>query len=484
MPRSSARLEVLLAADAQSRLRLIALIVALPLANLLAFTWGAANRAIVEDQWYFLPMIQDYFSGRFHLFSLWVTHSQHRTPGYKLLFLLNAIFFKLDMRLETMLGLVALAAGLLLIMWRFQDSLPETASPGIKLLGLLSIALVACNLNQWANLVYSLTAFAGYVSVLCFVGIWLALDTHLRRGGGRYSVMLLSLGVAFTLFAFAAGMGPAFIASLIVIPIAIMQVEGHFKPAAIKLLAWLGLCMAACEALYWGTGGIHLSNPHAPSFLGLTATHPAETIEFFVLSYTASLIPIDAMEKHFPMFGRELGLVVGIGVIGLYAGCGYCYWRLKLWRASYVPAFLMAFSTLFILSTLVARLPTAGVQGSEAPRYVLYSQLGLIGCLWILYLWAASDASLGSLRRLAKPAFICGATALLYLVGLVALWSYHPQAVRNKEIAVREVLSGDFGATDWVCLDQALCAEGRATLIRYGLNVFAMPAGSGGEPHP
>ena len=484
MLRSSARLEALLAADTRSRWRLMALVATLPLANLLAFTWGATNRAIIEDQWYFLPMVQDYFAGRFHILSLWVTHSQHRTPGYKLLFLLNAIFFKLDTRLETMLGLVALAAGVLLIMWRFRDTLPETASPGAKLLGLISITLIACNLNQWANLVYSLTAFAGYVSVLCFVAIWLALDSRLRRGGGKFGVTLLCLGTAFTLFAFAAGMGPAFVASLMMVPAAIMWVERRCEPATVRLLAWLGLCAAICEALYWGTGGIHLSSPHAPSFLRLTMAHPVQALEFLVLSYAASLIPVDAMEKHFPTFGRDIGLTVGLGIICLYAGCTYCYWRLKLWKASYMPAFLMAFSSLFILSILVARLPTAGIQGSEAPRYVQYSQLGLIGCLWILYQRATRDASLGWLGRFAGAGFICGTTAMLYLVGLVALWNYHPQAVRNKQIAVHEVLSGDFGTNDWVCLDRALCVEGRATLARYGLNVFAAPVGSGDEPRP
>lgn len=483
MPTSSDRLVGMPDADAQSRWWPIILIAALPLANLLAFTWDAANRAIIEDQWYFLPMVQDYFAGQFHLFSLWATHSQHRTPGYKLLFLLNAVFFNLDMRLETMFGLAALAAGLLLIMWRFRETLPEATPPATRLLGLLSIAIIACNLNQWSDLVYSLTALAGYVSVLCFVVIWLVLDTRLRRGVNGYGFLLLCLGTAFTLLTFAAGMGPAFVASLIAVPAAAMWAQRRFEPTTIRLLAWVGLYAAVCEALYWGTGGIHLSNPHVPSFLGLATAHPAQALQFLVLSYAASLMPADAMEKHLPVFGRDLNLIVGLGVICLYAGCTYRYCRLRLWETSYVPAFMMAFSTFFILSTLVTRLPTAGVQGSEAPRYVLYSQLGLIGCLWVMYQWCGSDAPSGRLRHFANPVFIFGATTLLYSLGLASLWSYHPQAVLNKEIAVHEVLSGDFGTTDWVCLDQTLCVAGRKTLQQYGLNVFAnQPAPPASHP--
>ena len=115
------RLEGLLRSEnARDRWLLVLLITALPCINLLAFTWGTANAAIVEDQWHFIPMIRDYFTGQFHLSSLWVTHSPHRTPGYKLLFLANAVFFKLDMRLEALLGIAALTAGVLLLMKRFR----------------------------------------------------------------------------------------------------------------------------------------------------------------------------------------------------------------------------------------------------------------------------------------------------------------------------------------------------------------------------
>jgi hypothetical protein len=35
-------------------------------------------------------MVEDWFEGHFALISLWLTHSPHRIPAYKILFLLDA----------------------------------------------------------------------------------------------------------------------------------------------------------------------------------------------------------------------------------------------------------------------------------------------------------------------------------------------------------------------------------------------------------
>lgn len=470
------RLEGLLrSGNARDRWLLVLLIAALPCINLLAFTWGAANTAIIEDQWYFMPMIRDYFAGQFHLFSLWVTHSQHRTPGYKLLFLANAIFFKLDMRLEAMLGLVALTGSVLLLMKRFQDTLPPSTPYMTALLGLTAIGITGFNLNQWGNLVYSLTALAGYTGILCFVWVWLMLDTQLRSDAGPGKTAGLCLALLFTLVSFAAGMGPALIVSLLLVPVAIMLIERRASKGTLTLLGWLALCSLVFETIYWFTGGIKLSSPHTLPFMTVFLQDPVSVLEYLVLAFAGSVMPAEAMEKHLHGPGRMLDLLAGVNVICLYAVCGYTYLRLHMWKASYLPAFLMMFSALFIVSTLVVRLPSAGLNTSETPRYVLYSQLGFVGCLWVLFHRACSrnDAGRSPWQSLLNSnTFFMGA-ALLYTFGLVALWTYHPLAVRNNANALQEVLAGGFQKADWVCLDPKLCNEGRATLIQYRLNVFA-----------
>ena len=483
------RLEGLLrSGNARDRWLLVLLIAALPCLDLLVFTWGAANTMITRDQWHFLPMIRDYFSGQFHAFSLWETHSQHRTPGYKLLFLANAALFGLDMRFEIMLGAATLVLAILLLMKRFRDTLPASAPYLTTLLGLAAIAITGFNLNQWGSLVYALTALAGYAGILCFVWLWLLLDTQLRSGTSAAKVAGLSLALAFTLMSFGAGMGPALIVTLLLVPAGVMLIERRVTKEQVMLLGALALSSLICELIYWRTDGIVLKSPHSQPFMSVFMQDPMATLQYLMLAFASSALPADAIEKHLHGLGHTLNLLTGAGVICIYAVCGLIYLRLRMWKASYLPAFLLAFSALFVLSTLIVRLPSTGLGTSEAPRYALYSQMGLIGCLWILFHWLASRGDAPARpRRLLTPALCFGMAAIIYCMGLIAIWDFYPHMLNNNVRAVQEVLTGDFSQQqDWVCPNQKLCNEGRATLAQYHLNVFAgqPAAGSDARPQP
>lgn len=476
------RIEGLLrSSHASRRWLLVILIAALPCLDLLAFTWGTANTMITRDQWHFMPMIRDYFTGHFQAFSLWETHSQHRTPGYKLLFLINGALFGLNMRLEIMLGVIALTTSVLLLMTRFLKTLPAGASVGIALMGLSAIAVSGFNLNQWADLIYALTALAGYAGVLCFVWLWLMLDTQLRLGTTPQKMAWLCLALVFTLMAFAGGMGPALIVTLLLVPAAIMFIERRVAKEQLTLLGLLLLCSIVCELVYWETPGIKLTSPHAQSFMEVFMQDPAATPEYVVLAFASSVIPADAMDKHFHGLGHVLNLLTGAGVICLYAICTFGYLRLRMWKASYLPGFLMVFSTLFTLSTLIVRLPSNGLGTSEAPRYVLYSQLGYFGCLWILFHWLAASSPSQPIRIGALACFT--GVILLYVTGLSTLWGFYPYVVHNNGRMVQEVLTGDFPKPDGICPSPELCKEGQATLAQYHLNVFAAEPSASVEGH-
>lgn len=464
---------------------LLLLVAALPVLNLAVFTWLTADTMVSRDQWHFIPMLHDYFGGDFHLFSLWVSHSQHRTPGYKLLFLLNAVFFKLDMRLEVMLGFATLVASVLLLLKRFLDGLPATVPGAVVTLGVVTLTLMGFNLNQWYCLTYPLTSLAGYGGILCFVWLWLMLDTQLREGSGAWKTVGLCLALAFSLISFAAGMGPALIVTLLAIPLAVMLLEWRADAASLRLLVALAVTAAVCEWLYWYTPGVVRESPHSRPFLQVLLADPLSLLEFLVLSFASSVIPADAMDKHYHIIGHDLNLVMGVVVMGVYALSAFLYLRLRMWKASYIPAFLMAFTTLFILSTLVVRLPSTGLGTSEAPRYVLYSQIGFLGCLWVLFQWfAVLTASPGTWwAKVAGPASSSLVMAVLFGVGLVALWRFYPYVVHSNNQAVQQVLTGSFSQPDWLCPDPDLCVEGRMTLEQYGLNVFAdQPAPPASHP--
>ena len=473
--------------DARRRWLLVLLVATLPCLDLVVYTWDAANTMISRDQWHYIPMIQDYFTGHFHLFSLWDTHSQHRTPGYKLLFLGNAIFLGLNMRFEIMLGAAALILTVVVLMKRFWDSLPSGTPLATALIGLLAIAMASTSLNQWADLTYGLTALAGYAGILCFVWLWLMLDSQLRLGTSRWKTTALSLALAFTLLVFAGGMGPALIVSLIAVPFGVMLLEHRVEKGKLALLASLMLCSIICELLYWGTSGIRLTSPHSQSFMTVFMQQPSLAPEYLLLAFTSSVLHANVLERHYPVYGRDINLVVGTLIFCIYALSAFCYLRLRMWKTSYMPAFLMMFSVLFIFSTLLVRLPSSGIDTAEAPRYVQYSQLGFVGCLWTIFHWLGTPTTSRPMRlTVAAQAALFVSVAFLYGYGLNDSWQGSPYIVKSNEHAVQEILSGDFSDDDFVCHSPPMCQAGRAILAQYQLNVFAghPPAAETGKPQP
>ena len=57
----------------------------------------AGKSVVTADQWHFLDVISAYYQHGFSFRDVWASHSQHRTPGYKTLFLLDAIYFRLNL---------------------------------------------------------------------------------------------------------------------------------------------------------------------------------------------------------------------------------------------------------------------------------------------------------------------------------------------------------------------------------------------------
>ncbi|MDE2346125.1 MAG: hypothetical protein KGL13_06630, partial [Gammaproteobacteria bacterium] len=70
----------------------------------------AGRSVVTADQWVFLDVIRNYYQHGFSFRDVWEAQGPHRTPGYKILFLLDAIYFHLNLKLEIYAGILALLA--------------------------------------------------------------------------------------------------------------------------------------------------------------------------------------------------------------------------------------------------------------------------------------------------------------------------------------------------------------------------------------
>ena len=453
------------------RLAALSLVAALPLLNAFVYAWVLANRVISRDQWFFLPMLRDYIDGHFHPVSLWLTHSQHRIPVYKLLFLLDAIFLKLNMRFEIMLGCLALGLAVILLMRRFRATAGVASDERFMYLGLAGIAFLGLSLNQWASLIYGLGALNGFGRIAFFVGFWLLLDSALRSGPTPRSIAALCTLLTFILLGWAGAHGPAYIAATFSIPIIALMLEKHGARGGLKLLGSLALCALVAQAVYWLVGPLAPLRGSATEVLQVVIRTPWRALEYIFLALGSSAMPVEGMENH--GFPHALSLFAGALVGAAYLASIVCYIRARLWRASYLPGFLMVYSLLVIASIFFARMLKEGIESASAPRYVLDTQLGLIGCYWTLYSWRAWKPAGTSLQdRVTAVPVMFGAVLLLEAGVTGMIWQHNAYQRQLFQQAEEQVRTEDFGKPNWVCPNAELCRSGTEFLKKEQLNIF------------
>lgn len=450
-----------------SRLLLLA---ALPLFNLFLYAWLCATLVISRDQWRLLPMLQDWTDGQFHTGSLWLTHSQHRIPAYKLLFLLDGLFLKLNMRVEIMLGCLALAVAVLFLMRRFIDT--AQASQRELWVGAAALALLGLSLNQWNSLIYGLGALNGLGRVASFIGFWLVLDAKLReRVSYRGTVGLCAL-LAFVLLCWAGGHGPAYlIATAITLAFALWRAPSTERKG-LQLFAWLAVTALIAQAVYWLAGPLPPVRGSAGSVLHFVLHAPLRVMEYGLLSLASSAMPIEGMEHH--GWPRLLSLLAGAGIGTLYLAGALAFLYGRLWQKSWLPGFLMGYSLLLIVSIFVARIGSEGMASATAPRYVLDTQLGLMGCCWSLFLWRMDRPvqARSWAERLTAVPLLFAAVLLLELGDAGMLWAHAGEQRRMVAEASEQVKAGDFETQDWLCPDQVLCKAGTDYMRQQRLNIF------------
>jgi hypothetical protein len=190
------------------------------------------------------------------------------------------------------------------------------------------------------------------------------------------------------------------------------------------------------------------------------------------MAFSSSALPISGMENH--GWPRLLSLLAGAGIGAAYLLAIWTYVRGRFWTVSWLPALLMGYSLLVIASIFLARFGNEGLASASAPRYVLDTQLGLLGCFWSLFLWRTARPAAGRtpLEKASAIPLLFAAVVLLQVGVAGMLWRHNGEQRRMFAEAVEEVQAGNFEAQDWICPDAALCAQGTQFMKQQHLNVF------------
>lgn len=440
----------------------------------------AAADVVTRDQWHFLAGIDDYYQHGFKLVDLWASHSEHRTPGYKLLFLLNALWFHLNLRLECYIGVLALLLSAVWLYRSYRASLGDGVRPLAAQLGFVVLAAVFFSFNQWILYTYSLSALDSFLGNLAFILCWYYLDRELRRAPSQGAFLWIFVPCFLSaLLVFGEGRGPAVIVATLV-PVALAALyAGH----GAGLRRWVACGVLAAisilsQAIYWLVGPTVSYNQSLTKNLLVVFSAPLAALKYLLIMLTSSVATVQITGRADDWVLCTVGAVVAL----LYLAALWLFWSRRLWSRSYMPLFLMGYSALYLASLLVGRFGIHGDADAGAPRYATDLQLGIVGAFWVFYLAYFHTEAGPRLKALVLVASIG-------MLGLQAANAYEVYRFvpfqRAANSGFRAFLLSDKAdkyVTDppaaFMCPSTDLCAEGTQLLKRYGLTPFqdaAMP---------
>lgn len=458
-------------------------------ANTLAYAAAVANPMIMADNWIFVDtFLRHVIDGGGDLGDFLVKRQglDHGLPHYKLMMLLNAWWFGLDFRFESIAGVLFAFAGWWVLARAALSDAPAGERPPVAYLGLAALAAVQLSLNAYYTWLYSMVAlgFLDYLlAFLAFASAWTALQ------GGRawpFAAWTVLYAIAADTSATIAG-----IAVAMALVFAGWRL-GHVRRA----LALVGIVVAALVAsrlLYAGFGEIRgetLAVFNAPFHLRIAGLMAQGTEAWrWVISPLASGIAWRGTLTHY--LGDDwqaaqimLGLLVA-------AAHGWFWWRALRDRpraAAFVAVCLMLLFYGYIAGVLYGRVFVRGPGYFDQDRYVSLYQMGILALLLMAVSHALDRPRIIGVQR------VVAACALLLLVLQVPM-GLHSRAALPGIVAYYQVMATQYGEVirhpgpDRACVDQlTVCGLGidlrtRALdmLRRHRLNVYA-PAF--GRRHP
>jgi len=437
----------------------------------------AGRSVVTADQWHFLDVIRDYYQHGFSFRDVWEGWGPHRTPAYKTLFLLDAIYFHLNVKLEIYAGILALLAMAVMIYQSYRESMRDSLSP-IKLqLSFLVIATVIFSFNQWALYFYSLSSMDGFLGKMFFVLVWCYMDRGIRRSLSYEFIWKFCVAFLLLVLIFGEGMG----AALILVAFIAMLLSGFSTRAwsdrkyRVLLIATL-LTSILSQLIYWevppklqGTG--HLFDAMLAVF-----TQPWGALQYALTTLGSSLL--NASWLQVSTHADAALYAVGSVVLLAYLAAAWLFFRNRMWQKTWLPLILMLYSVLFLGLLLVGRYGTGDLNSTGAPRYAADLQLGIVGILWVFYYARYSNQTLTGkwLKLLVVVSTIFVLVMQASSVVLVTGMAPHQRTGIQKftRYLISSQPSDYFSKPPpmFYCPDPALCVQGVELLKQYSLRPF------------
>ncbi|TYO99018.1 hypothetical protein EDC39_104142 [Geothermobacter ehrlichii] len=422
------------------------------------------NKDVVRaDQWRFLFLIERFMDGSLSWNDLFMSHSHHVKPGYKILFILNAILFHLNLKLELLLGIVVHLLSLLLI----RATVFGSQEDQFNSLCYVTLCLTWFSFNQVANFTYSLLSFGGFVGTFLMVFYCCLFDRALKENLSYRWMTAALFGYAGCSLLFH---GARSLAALVALVLTLFFWIMARKPAVHwRRIVFFIFGLALVQLGYWSllkTG----KKVSADSSIMFVLGHPFDSVKYVLISLSAAVMPTSWMLKR--GISEDIMALVGAFLVFTTIFILYLFFRYRLYEKTVVPLIFVIYSFMFVFEILVGRFGKGfPITNGASPRYVFDIQMLTVGLLIVTAIYLQDKSSFMLLRRIAF--FFVSGIFVIQLIVMVNSLQRMKIVKKSQEKMAAIILSGDFSAAPrWVCPDKSLCQEKVQFLKLNHLSVF------------
>lgn len=395
--------------------------------NAAVFTVLCADPFLRADAWFVVKNILMPCSAGNCSMELFFTlrgAADHAQPVQKLLFLLNAAWLDLDLRLDAAIGFCFLVLTFLWIVraQQFAYRRGGLAQP------MQFAPVAACTLFSLnAPVIYAWPLVTmGFMGT--FLAIWLCTMANRVLAGDDRRAWPLSLSALLVLLA-GDDIGKVGVLAVI-ISCALPSVDKNMRRRSALVVVML---MAGLLTYQLFRANVDVYLPTNRNDISVAAIVDFYSSDWLRAPYVilAALSNGVLLKSHLTRLVNDYAALAQV-VMGLFIA--FCFARAvtihiqrRMWERTVVPLFLMLFSMGMIAGIILYRVPELGAEYINQPRYARPLGIGVVGALWILMDVARTEPSTHEVRPRARVAVALAAVLVVaFIYTAIVGWSQAP----------------------------------------------------------
>ena len=425
-----------------------------------------------------LHLLDRFFSNNLQLSDLLVPFGEHGLFGYNLLFIFNAIFFKLNTIVDAYAIWISIIVSTLFISFEFNISTKFYHKSILNQLLFIPIAFILFNLTQGNGQgmdVQVRTGVALTIPTIFFTNMMLKAYDNLSIKLFAYLFAILSTLVFGTAY------------SLSIIPtLFITHTIQYFNNrkisiSSIRILLFIFLCGILYLYIF-----IYLPNnnhPH-PNSLSIKIKNvffdPINSLKFILAAISSSTYGSNAYVHY--LHSQKLLLINGFGLFICYVYSLREYFINKMWKTTYMPISLIMITLTIILLVLIGRNSGNSWDWPTSTWYITHYKYGLAGIVWILTHSIYTNIKKINITNIIKSKPLNLTMILYIIIGLITANMFEVKFAKNIKNYFSMIVPYAYVSPGQMPVDAngytpfankyETTLEGLAIMKKYNLNVY------------